>query len=91
MSSHMRRLRCMPCGARAAIAAAARSETRRESVAKFAEPEGDDSIKAALLSTIMSNYENLALGVRHHIIDETYLHRSICGLLIFDWHYFSRS
>lgn len=62
---------------------------RKELVAKFVDPIKRDRAKAATLMTIMSNYENLALGVRLHIIDETFLHRYVRGVLLWDWDYFS--
>jgi uncharacterized protein DUF4760 len=62
-------------------------KANNESVAKYVEPRQDDREKMATLIAIMSNYENLALGVRRHIIDETYLHRYVRGMLICDWEY----
>ena len=37
------------------------------------------------LNTILKDYENIALGVRHHILDETYLYRWMRSTVIHDW------
>jgi len=64
--------------------------SKKESIAKFSDATNKADIeKCATLITIMSNYENWALGVRNHIIDECYLHRFIGGTLLVDWERFS--
>lgn len=55
------------------------------STAKYAEPNYEFSSEAVTLQTILNDYENLALGVRHNIIDEVYLFRWMRSSLLHDW------
>ncbi len=51
-----------------------------------ADPDSAHSKRCQALSNILSDYENVALGVRHHIIDEAYLFRWMRSTVIADWH-----
>ena len=59
----------------------------RTDIAKYCSPGANsgDLEKVIALSTIMNDYENLALGVRHNIMDEEYLHRWMRSALLEDW------
>jgi hypothetical protein len=46
----------------------------------------DERLKQEIaLTTILNDFENLALGVRHNILDEDYLYRWMRGSLLIDW------
>lgn len=58
------------------------------SIAKFRDPTDEADIKRAVtLRTILNNYENYALGVRYHILDEEYLYRWTRTGTLADWNY----
>jgi hypothetical protein len=58
-------------------------------IAKYADLAAEGNEDAIILQTIMNDYENVALGVRHNIMDEVYLFRWMRGALIRDWNDFS--
>lgn len=55
------------------------------STAKYADPNEINGEDAITLQTIMNDYENIALGIRHNIIEEVYLFRWMRGALLSDW------
>lgn len=57
----------------------------KESIAKYHSPAKDDMEDAVVLHNMLKDYENLALGVRHNILDEVYLCRWMRSTLIHDW------
>lgn len=61
------------------------SETHK--ITKYCDPPSDPSItnEVVTLHTILNDYENLALGVRHNIVDEEFLYRWMRGALLEDW------
>jgi hypothetical protein len=56
-------------------------------IAKYIGANVDPEVteKVIFLQTIMNDYENLALGVRHNIVDEDYLYRWMRSTIIEDW------
>ena len=57
----------------------------KESIAKYHSPATEDIEDAVVLHNMLKDYENLALGVRHKILDEVYLCRWMRTTLIHDW------
>lgn len=59
----------------------------KHAIAKYCDPPSDPSLteKVVTLHTILNDYENLALGVRHNIVDEEFLYRWMRGALLEDW------
>jgi hypothetical protein len=45
----------------------------------------EHKIKAGFLRSVLNDYENMALGVKHNIIDEKYLYKSMKTNMINDW------
>lgn len=54
-------------------------------IAIYHNPDKKRIADAVTLNSILKDYENIALGVRHHILDEEYLHRWMRTMLTHDW------
>jgi len=63
-----------------------RSDLLNERLLKMSEAEKNEYIaKCVTLLTILNDYENIGLGVRHNILDEGFLYRWMRGTLLDDW------
>ena len=72
--------------ARTAFASIKKEMTQNGSnIATLSDHSHDHTPNAITLQTIMNDYENVALGIRHGILDETYLFRWMRSTLIRDW------